>query len=74
MWAKNNHFREGRCSIPCLTVFERVFEAAQVENEWESFKGETILGSNGWTNRTLENSYPGAYAYHIHNRVGFPRC
>jgi hypothetical protein len=70
MWVEDDHVRQGRCSVPCLPAFEKIFESAPIANEWESFDGEPIAGSEMGNNRTMENFYRGAWAYHIHNQVG----
>jgi hypothetical protein len=76
LWAENAGQRVGRCSVPCLTRFEQLFQGTPVHGEWEAFDGEPVEGSaqNAWNgngvvtvNRTLENFYRGAYAVHVHN-------
>jgi len=57
----------GKCTVPCLTAFEDIFKARPARREWESFDGEKVPGRGN--NRTLENFYRGAYAYHMHNKV-----
>jgi hypothetical protein len=79
LWAENDGRRVGRCSVPCLTRFEQLFQGAPVHDEWEAFDGEPVEGyaQNAWNgngvvtvNRTLENFYRGAYAVHVHNLWG----
>jgi hypothetical protein len=67
IWAESHGTREGRCTVPCLNSYVSVFKAAPVQNEWESFDGERLGGAA--YNRTLENFYKGAFAYHIHGQV-----
>ncbi len=67
IWAESHGLREGRCTVPCLSNYISVFKAAPVRNEWESFDGEPFGGAA--YNRTLENFYRGAFAYHIHGQV-----
>jgi hypothetical protein len=67
IWAESHDLREGRCTVPCLSSYVSVFKAAPVWNEWESFDGEPHGGAT--YNRTLENFYRGAFAYHIHGQV-----
>ena len=67
IWAESHGLREGRCTIPCLSSYVSVFKSAAERNEWESFDGNS-LGGNSY-NRTLENFYRGAFAYHIHGQV-----
>jgi hypothetical protein len=79
MWVEIDGRRFGRCSVPCITRFEQIFQGALVHGEWESFDGEPLEGSasvgNGrnevvTVNRTLENFYRGAYTIHVHNLWG----
>jgi hypothetical protein len=83
MWVEIDKQRMGRCTVPCITRFEQIFQGAPVNGEWESFDGEPLEGSvsvdNGTAvngngavivNRTLENFYRGAYAIHVHNLWG----
>jgi hypothetical protein len=67
IWAESHDLREGRCTVPCLSSYVSVFKATPVRNEWESFDGEPLGGAA--YNRTLENFYRGAFAYHIHGQV-----
>jgi hypothetical protein len=67
IWAESHGQREGRCTVPCLSSYTSVFKAAPVRNEWQSFDGESFSGAE--YNRTLENFYRDAFAYHIHGQV-----
>jgi hypothetical protein len=67
IWAESHGMREGRCTVPCLSSYVSVFKAAPVWNEWESFDGKPLGG--GAYNRTQNNFYRGAFAYHIHGQV-----
>lgn len=80
IWVEFDGKRSGRCSVPCLTLFEQLFQGAPVDGEWDTFDGEVLEGSpnapqrvagNGnqppTTNRTLDTFYRGAYAMHMHN-------
>jgi hypothetical protein len=74
MWAENDGLRLGKCTVPCIPAFEMVFQAAPLPREWEVFEGVHLSGSHsgsmgGVSNRTMENFYRGAWAYHIHNQV-----
>lgn len=77
--------REGTsiCTVPCHKNFESVF-MRHVENapmEWSAYNGKQLGnrrqdGSENDdsivpTNRTMENFFRGAWAYHIHNQVTF---
>lgn len=77
--------REGTstCTVPCHKNFQSVF-MSHVENapmEWSAYDGKQLGnrrqdGSENDssivpTNRTMENFFRGAWAYHIHNQVMF---
>ena len=62
----------GRCTVPCILDFGDVFKALPIDEEWSGFHGERIEGvPEGGNNRTLQNFFRGAWAYHIHNQVSF---
>jgi hypothetical protein len=62
----------GRCTIPCIHDFRSIFQATPMKDEWSGFDGEIIGGvPEGQNNRTMENFFRGAWAYHIHNQVSF---
>lgn len=80
-----NRRREGTstCTVPCQKNFQAVF-MSHVEDapmEWSSYHGKQLGnqredGSENDssvfpTNRTMENFFRGAWAYHIHNQVMF---
>lgn len=77
--------REGTstCTVPCHKNFQSVF-MSHVENapmEWSAYNGKQLGNQRGDgsendnsvvpTNRTMENFFRGAWAYHIHNQVIF---
>lgn len=77
--------REGTstCTVPCHKNFQSAF-MSHVENapmEWSAYNGKQLGnqpqegsendGSGVPTNRTMENFFRGAWAYHIHNQVMF---
>ncbi|KAI9736497.1 MAG: hypothetical protein M1818_006007 [Claussenomyces sp. TS43310] len=68
IWTETDGAREGRCTLPCLKRFEDVFEAAPVLNEWESYDGGPLPTAAPGQNRSMENFFRGAFAYHVHNR------
>lgn len=60
----------GQCTVPCILDFGDVFKALPIDEEWSGFHGERIEGVlEGGNNRTLQNFFRGAWAYHIHNQV-----
>ena len=77
--------REGTntCTVPCHKNFKSAFMGTVEEaaNEWSNYRGNKSLevtdnaaqGNLGDallpTNRTMENFFRGAWAYHIHNQV-----
>lgn len=72
--------REGTdtCTVPCHKNFQSAFmgEVEERENEWSNYHGEVVGGlkdDDGVVvgNRSLGNFFRGAWAYHIHNQVGF---
>lgn len=70
--------REGTdtCTVPCHKNFESAFmgEVEEKENEWSNYHGEVGFDGEGVVgNRSLENFFRGAWAYHIHNQVCLPK-
>lgn len=70
--------REGTntCTVPCHKNFQSAFmeEVEEKENEWSNYHGEVALEGEGAVgNRSLENFFRGAWAYHIHNQVCLPK-
>ena len=69
----------GKCTVPCHKNFESAFmgNVEEPEFEWSNYEGppEHAASLNAEeevaTNRTMENFFRGAFAYHIHNQVRF---
>lgn len=69
----------GTCTVPCHKNFQSAFmgEVEEKEYEWSNYHGQVVDGlmdDEGVVggNRSLGNFFRGAWAYHIHNQVGFP--
>ena len=69
----------GKCTVPCHKNFQSAFmgEVEEREYEWSNYHGDVVeefMDDEGVVggNRSLGNFFRGAWAYHIHNQVGFP--
>ncbi|KAF4624364.1 hypothetical protein G7Y89_g13807 [Cudoniella acicularis] len=68
-----NEKRGYKCAVPCFSDFASVFKAVPKSGEWAGFNGNPVVVANpGENNRTVENFFKGAWAYHIHNQVSLP--
>ena len=71
VWTEFDGAREGKCTVPCFKAFEDFF-MTKIEGEWES-DGKFVI-SKGIVpalifNRSMNNFFKGAFAYHVHNLV-----
>ena len=64
------------CTVPCHKNFEAAFmeDIEEPQNEWSNFNPtanevDDDVRSKAAPNRTMENFFNGAFAYHIHNQV-----
>ena len=67
-----------KCTVPCHKNFESAFlgTVEEPEFEWSNYEGPLWHAARlnaeeevATTNRTMENFFRGAFAYHIHNQV-----
>ncbi|KFY98798.1 hypothetical protein V498_01226 [Pseudogymnoascus sp. VKM F-4517 (FW-2822)] len=67
-WPAMDGMATGRCLVPCLRSWSDVFKARISDDEWSAYDGEMAPFSEHGNNRTMENFFRGAWAYHMHNR------
>ncbi|KFY44856.1 hypothetical protein V495_03236 [Pseudogymnoascus sp. VKM F-4514 (FW-929)] len=67
-WPSMDGMATGRCLVPCLRSWSDVFKAHISDDEWSAYDGEMAPISEPGNNRTMENFFRGAWAYHMHNQ------
>ncbi|KFY42769.1 hypothetical protein V494_02256 [Pseudogymnoascus sp. VKM F-4513 (FW-928)] len=67
-WPAMDGMASGRCLVPCLTSWSDIFKAHISDDEWSAYDGEMAPVSEHGNNRTMENFFRGAWAYHMHNQ------
>ncbi|OBT73868.1 hypothetical protein VF21_06672 [Pseudogymnoascus sp. 05NY08] len=67
-WPAMDGMATGRCLVPCLESWSDVFKARISDDEWSAYDGEMAPVSEHGNNRTMENFFRGAWAYHMHNQ------
>lgn len=68
-WPAMDGTSTGKCLVPCLRSWSDVFKARISDDEWSAYDGEMAPVSEHGNNRTTENFFRGAWAYHMHNQV-----
>ena len=68
-WPAMDGMATGRCLVPCLRSWSDVFKARISDDEWSAYDGQMAPVSEHGNNRTMENFFRGAWAYHMHNQV-----